>query len=404
MTRSDANSHVDTGWTSRHGLRRIGRDLCRVGAAISAVMLGVVVASDARALPAGTASSGTPVLNPATGDSGTSFQLIPPTGADCPGTGDAGHRWGTFIVPATQDPGVLTYGASGSPLGGPPIQSLRTSAGLQHRQFAPAIGNNFISQVTVSFAFSGFSTLPAGDYKIGFACTLADATAGVVNTTKFWSAPITITAQTGAGPNGFTYGPTEVVTTTTVADTTTTVADDATTTTVSGETTTTTGPTTTTTLTPAAATVTPSSPTAGGAYQVTFPDCQIGETITFSQPQSTPTSIGDACDGIVAGLRRPLQATAGTASASFSAAPTAPGTYTVTMTGTVSAERTVTFVIAGTAAPTGGSPSGASFGSGTIPSTGTSTWSMIVWGGLFVVLGRMATLLGRKPKVLSGEA
>ena len=105
----------------------------------------------------------------------------------------------------------------------------------------------------------------------------------------------------------------------------------------------------------------------------------------------------------------PAQATNGTATGSFTAAPTAPGSYTVTMTGTVSAQRTASFVVVGASTPvtganTNSNPGGIQSGSstGTIPSTGSSTTSSIVWGVLLLVFGRIAILLGRKPKVLTG--
>lgn len=393
--------------TTRSNLRRLGRDLCRFAAATSFILMGVTIASDVEALPANSPSSGTPTLNPTSGDSGTEFELIPPVGADCPGTGEAGHRWGTFLIPSAQDPGVLTYTASGSPTGGAPIQSLRNTAGAQIRNFSPAIGNNFINQVSVGFSFTGFSTLPAGEYQIGFSCTLADAAAGVINTTKFWSAPLLITATTGAGPNNFTFGPGTVATTTTTttiaATTTTTTAATTTTTTIAGGTTTTTvaagGTTTSTVPGGSTATVSPASPSPGGSYSVSFPNCEVGETITFSQPQSSPASVAGTC-------RAAASPGEPTATGSFIAAPPTPGSYTVTMTGPVSAQRTVTLVVASAATPVGGSNSGGatggspSFGStGTIPSTGSSTTALIVWGVLLLGFGRMAILLGRKPKV-----
>jgi len=36
---------------------------------------------------------------------------------------------------------------------------------------------------------------------------------------------------------------------------------------------------------------------------------------------------------------------------------------------------------------------------GQLPYTGNSPWSLVVWGAMLLVFGRMAILLGRKPKV-----
>jgi LPXTG-motif cell wall-anchored protein len=59
-----------------------------------------------------------------------------------------------------------------------------------------------------------------------------------------------------------------------------------------------------------------------------------------------------------------------------------------------------------TAAATGSSRwsrSSRSTSTGTIPATGSSTTSIVVWGILLLVFGRMAILFGRKPKVISAN-
>jgi hypothetical protein len=260
-------------------------------------------------------------------------------------------------------------------------------------------------------------TLMPGDYWIGLACyDLNDGT----NTAKYWSTRIKVTDAAGAGPNNFTWAvdattadTTTSTTTTTVADaTTTTIAGGTTTTTVAGGTTTTTvaGATTTTVAGSTVPSVSPASPAPGGAYTVTYPNCEVGETITFTQSASTPASVSSVCAASSALTDGDAQAlTTGVATGSFTAAPIAAGSYTVVMKGTVSPERTITFVVAAAATPVGGS-GGGDFGTtaggstfntsgGTIPSTGSSTTSLIVWGVLLLVFGRMAILLGRKPRV-----
>jgi hypothetical protein len=407
-------------------LRRFARDVARLATAVAAVMfVGTVV----DALPAGTPPAGAMVLNPATGDSGTSISMtFANTPQFCPGDAVANYRWTTFIVPRSTDIASMTFTPSGNPQGPPFSSALRTAVPLGQlvRAQNPGLGDGIvIPPLAIDFANVGFSTLTPGEYTMGIACTLA--VNGVVENQKYWTVPVVITASEGAGPNNFTYAVDTAAgtTTTTVADTTTTTVPDGgtTTTTVAGGTTTTTvaGGTTTTTVAggSTSATISPSTPTPGGAYTVTFPNCSVGETITFQQAQSTPASVTGTCQASSAltsvgptGFRRPLQATTGTATGRFTAAPTAPGTYTITMTGTVSAPRTVTFTISstttggtgtgtGTGTVTGGSPTGTST-SGTIPATGSSTTSLIVWGVLLLVFGRMAILLGRKPKVVAG--
>lgn len=413
-------------FTERH------RHFAFVGSLIAAVVCSVgLVSSVGRALPAGTPPSGVVVLAPTTGASDVTFGLSFPSAQFCPGDAIAGYLWGTFLTSATNDPATLTFSTSGSPVGPSGFSAtLRDPFGTPIRNQNPGLTDGIISPPgQLSFSGASFASVPAGEYWIGIACTLADAD-GVNQNVRYWAAPITIEAVTGAGPNNFTFAPgadsttSTTTTTSSVPDggsttTSTTVAGGSTTTTVAGATTSTTvsGNTPTTVAGGStSATVTPSSPTPGGSYSVTFPNCSIGETITFRQPESTPSSVTDVCEaasalsaGSVAGLRMPAQATTGTATASFTAAPTAPGSYTITMTGTESLQRTVTFVIVGPATPiTGGNPSANTGGSptssstGTIPSTGSSTTSLVVWGVLLLVFGRMALLLGRKPKVLTG--
>jgi hypothetical protein len=90
---------------------------------------------------------------------------------------------------------------------------------------------------------------------------------------------------------------------------------------------------------------------------------------------------------------------------------TTPGDTTTTTPGetttTIAGETTTTFGSGGGGSgnsPTtfgSGTPSGASLAStaGQLPFTGNSPWNLVVWGALMLVFGRMAILLGRKPRV-----
>jgi len=101
------------------------------------------------------------------------------------------------------------------------------------------------------------------------------------------------------------------------------------------------------------------APGAGAPYSSTYLNCVPGETITFVQPNSTPTSTTGLCtattaltSGSVIGLLLPQQAANGTAVGNFAGAPLVPGTYTVTGTGTTSPARTAQFNIPGQATTT----------------------------------------------------
>ena len=403
-----------------HRVRRGALGVAIAGVAISAAGFFSTVVD---ALPAGTPPAAGLVLSPSSGDSSTEFamQFSPPNQA-CPGNNNSGFAYSTFITPVAQDPALLTFSPAGVPIAtasGRTTAFRNTQDELVISQFPDLDTFAVLPPELLSFAtsFSRIPNLDPGSYVVGIACFNANGR----QNEKYWSTRITVTASAGAGPYNFSWtvdaGSAGSTTTTSTTTTTTTVAGGSTTTTVAG------GSTTTTVAGSSAnVTFTPASPTPGGAYTLTFRDCSIGETVTFAQPQSTPASVTAPCqasstlasDGPV-GYRRPLQAATGTATGSFTAAPTAAGSYTVTMTGTVSAKRTATFTVASATAPpgtgtgtgsagaTGGSPTGTTSGSaGTIPTTGSSTTSLIVWGLLLLVFGRMAILLGRKPKVLTG--
>lgn len=404
--------------------RRIGRTASAGGALVAAGMLTLSIigavanpGSDVvEAAPAGTPAVAQSILSPTSGDSSTVFELEPAaTAANCEqDSATGGWRWQTFMTSAANDPATLTYTGLQEAVGPPFTQTLWDSAGtaVGNRNTAPTTGQ-IILFPEYSFAVFPAGFVPAGDYWIGYACTDAS-----LQTQQFWATKITVTTDAAGGPGEFTWTQAVVdptTTTSSTSSTSTTVAGGTTTTTVARTTTTTAGGTTTSTTTAGtqSGTVTPSSPAPGGAYQVTFPNCQVGETITFAQPQSTPVTVTGQCRGAgtldtgsVQGLRAPAQATAATATGSFTNAPTGPGSYTVTMTGTASGQRTLTFVVAAASTPVVGGGSTANAGGtnssgGTIPSTGSSTTSIIVWALLLLVFGRIAILLGRKPKVRS---
>jgi hypothetical protein len=154
------------------------------------------------------------------------------------------------------------------------------------------------------------------------------------------------------------------------------------------------------------ATVTPSTVVGGGPYSVTYRNCLAGDTITFTQAQSTPSTVTVPCVGSVVtltgsllGVLLPQQAALGTATANFTAAPTAPGNYTGTAVGLAGRSPSITFsfTIPGQATttttpvvttvpattPGGGLPATGSDGIGT--TTSIAIGLLVVGLGLFVV-------------------
>lgn len=176
--------------------------LVAVTAALAVAAVGLVSAN-AQALPAGSPSSGINTLSPTTGNSGTTITLTPPAGAACAGdSATGGYRWQTFMAATSVDAGTITY-ALGSPVaqGTAFIQPLFSAAGspVTDQLTAAATATNplglitGVPSMTIGGVFpAGF--VPAGNYNIGFACTLAGAT------TAFWSTPIVITTNAAGGP------------------------------------------------------------------------------------------------------------------------------------------------------------------------------------------------------------
>ena len=211
----------------QHNIRRVVRDLARIGAAISAVMWvanlragrhASAAGFDASTLqlqvPPGTAAHGQPL---AAGASATPFALAPPAGASCSGdSATGGYRVQSYIVPASVDPGTLTFDSSG-----PTPQD--TGVNVRLPLFSSIGGSPFIDQTTAvattaggeglltglpSFSFAVLGTdgpalLPAGTYNVGLACTL-----GVPSPTqedKFWNVQMTFAADPTDQPSGITW-------------------------------------------------------------------------------------------------------------------------------------------------------------------------------------------------------
>lgn len=237
--------------------RRLALHVARAGTVISAFMLVFgVAATHVGPAAAAIAESGTVRIANETGGplssggSATVFAMTPPSGAACPGSGAGtpSYRWQTFFVAASVDASALAYASGPKPVaGGAFVSPMYDSAGSNPvtNQNPSASPLGLISGIpTVSFsAFSPGNVAP-GDYKIGFACTLAGATV------SFWSTTVTVVTDTADAPARFTWTVAAVsaATTTTAAATTTMRAATSTTraaTSTTGATTTTHAPTTT---------------------------------------------------------------------------------------------------------------------------------------------------------------
>jgi hypothetical protein len=207
--------------------RRIVRDLARAGAVVSAAMCVVIVGSshdssaagvNAGALqvvvPPGSANEGQPIT---AGGSATAFALAPPAGASCKGdSATGGYRVQSYIVPASVDPGTLTFD-SGGPI--PP----GTGANLRLPLFSSVGGSPFVDQTTAvattpgsgglltglpPFSFAAFGAdgpnfVPVGTYNLGFACTLGGASA--TQQDRFWNVRMTFAVDPTDQPSGITW-------------------------------------------------------------------------------------------------------------------------------------------------------------------------------------------------------
>jgi hypothetical protein len=331
--------------------RRIRRDLARAATVVSSAMciaslVGVLSAS---ALPPGTAPTPGQTVAPASGNQSTTFSLtLAPGNNACPGDASTGgFRWNMYIASASVDAATLQWDSNGPvlPAGAPagaiaqPLYSTTGAPQVQRTSLATGTGQ-ITGAATLNFVTNLDPTLglPAGQYKVGFACSRAG------ETERYWQSEISITSAAG----GITWSAGgSSATTTTVAGATTTSVVGATTTTVAGATTTTVaGATTTTTR----ATTT----TAAGA---------------------TTTTVAGATTTTVAGATTTTVAGATTTTAVVSQLPF-PGSGGSTGTGN-------------------------NFGGGgTIPVTGSSSLPVLFWAVLAMVFGRMAVLLAKPVRVL----
>ena len=111
-----------------------------------------------------------------------------------------------------------------------------------------------------------------------------------------------------------------------------------------------------------------------------------GPSTTTTADPGTTTTTGDPGTTTTTAPGDTTTTTAGDGSTTT----TAPGGSTTTLSGG-----------SGGSSFTGGNPASPSVAStvGQLPYTGNSPWSLVIWGALLLVFGRMAMLLGRTPRV-----
>ena len=193
--------------------RRIAHQLARAATLLSAAMLMLSLAAgddddaEAAGIDSGSVTIGTTDSTPQplnSGGSATVFSMLPPSGAACPGSGaeTPPYRWQTFMVSDSVDVSNLTYAVGPNAITGAFVSPMYDSVGdpiINRNPSATPLG--LISGIpTMSYsALVPPAAPPAGDYKVGFACTLAGATV------SFWTGRITVTADSNDVPGGFTW-------------------------------------------------------------------------------------------------------------------------------------------------------------------------------------------------------
>jgi hypothetical protein len=228
-------------------------------AGIASIILGATFLPLMFTSPAsGATNNGTATLTQSSGTGATNFTINLGGSASCPGDGNAGYRWQTFMIPAAADiDATLTFGSQGpTPVGAEFRAPLFDTNGspvvseLPDIAVAPATTGGISGIPNFNFQVFAPGDIPNGTYKIGVACTLGVASATQLK--SYWSQQITITndpTNTDNAQVDWIVSAPDQTTTTTAAPTTTTTAAPTTTTTVA-PTPNDPAPTTTTTVAP----------------------------------------------------------------------------------------------------------------------------------------------------------
>ncbi len=138
------------------------------------------------------------------GDSNTEFVFRLPDGASCPGD-SANDDWRvqSFITPATDDPGTLTYGVIW-----PDGEGRFAVYGVDTRPYTHAMtGQNdvagqpglILTPPPMTFGVFPAGTLPESRYRIGLACTYFRETA------RYWDIELILTEDPEVQPGEFSW-------------------------------------------------------------------------------------------------------------------------------------------------------------------------------------------------------
>lgn len=140
------------------------------------------------------------------GDAKTEFTVRPPAGATCPGD-SANDQWRvqTFLIPASDDPAAITYGA----IGPDPVGNGRYALfGVDTTPFVhqltvrnPTAGKPGVIAPLPPFSFDVVAGehIPSGTYRIGVACTYFGATA------MYWDTDVVLTESADETVSGFRW-------------------------------------------------------------------------------------------------------------------------------------------------------------------------------------------------------
>jgi hypothetical protein len=169
----------------------------RLRGAAAAALVALAVMATVGALPAGAAGerAGAAVV---VRDAG-SISLELPSGASCPGdSANDGYRVQSFVVPAKDDPGALSY-YSVMPVGEGryALYDIYTNPFIQAqtaKQTRPGGPGPIIDIPAFNFAVFPAGKLPPGRYHIGIACSLHN------DTVRYWDVDLQLTAAPSDRP------------------------------------------------------------------------------------------------------------------------------------------------------------------------------------------------------------
>ncbi len=179
-------------------------------AAIAVASTGLAISSSVAQAAPGDPSADTPPVTPTSGNSETVFTMPPrpsSLAANCAQDSATGQwRWNTFMVDASVNVNDINFGGSGPTLSSNPTAFLQpmwnTGGGSVINQFTAPTTGQIIGFPSYSFFVYPAGFVPAGDYKIGYACATQ---VGVVD--SFYERIVRVTANTtpAGGAGQFTW-------------------------------------------------------------------------------------------------------------------------------------------------------------------------------------------------------